>query len=127
VAFASGFLTQDDPAFGVWVALPDGTTFALPEVILSTDDLGGRLAGFRLSPNPVSGQAWIDLQLNEAVDAQLQLTDLTGRVVRQIFQGQLSAGVQALSFDTQGLPAGMYLLTLRSEQGVSSLRVVVNN
>lgn len=96
-----------------------GTTVAATEVADLTD--------WSVQPNPVApGQeVLVNITSARAFEAQLQLTDLNGRAVQRPQVLRLSAGQQTHRLATDGLSAGMYLLTLRDERGVSRQRVVV--
>ena len=125
VVFASGFLSGDDPAFGVWVALPDGTTFPLP-LILSTNEVLG-LNGWSLSPNPAVSGSIVDLQLDiESQDwARIQLLDASGKIVRPVFEGQLISGQSAMTIETGGLTPGMYFVQLITQKGAAVQKLVL--
>jgi hypothetical protein len=125
VVFASGFLSGEDPAFGVWVALPDGTTFPLP-LILSTNEVLG-LNGWSLSPNPAIAGTMVDLQLDiESQDwARIQLLDASGKIVRPVFEGQLISGQSALTIETGGLTPGMYFVQLLTQKGSAVQKLVL--
>lgn len=78
-------------------------------------------AGFMLLPavpNPFNPSTLLRLELPEAGEASLEITDLLGRRVRLLDQGPWPAGSRALRWDgadDQGLPAasGVYFARLR--------------
>jgi hypothetical protein len=67
----------------------------------------------------------IQLQLKETTDLQLQLTDLTGKVVSTIFSGTVPAGKMEQSFNTAGIADGLYLVKamVGGKEMVSKLQV----
>lgn len=71
-----------------------------------------------LSPNPVSsGQpATLGILADEAMEMILQLQDLSGRVYEQQSL-RLSEGENNLLLPNQNLPAGLYVIVLKNEQG----------
>jgi hypothetical protein len=125
VAFASGFLGGGDPGFAVWVALPNGETFALP-VITSTIEIAN-VRGLNAIPNPVSqGQTLlVKLDIQNADWMAARMLDANGRIVRDVFQGQVPAGTTAWNIETAGLTPGMYFLNLVTEKGVTTLKIAV--
>ena len=96
-----------------------GTTVATTEV--------ADLTHWSVQPNPVTPGQEVLVNINSAraFEAQLQLTDLSGRAVARPQALRLATGEQTHRLATDGLSPGMYLLTLRDERGVSHQRVVV--
>jgi hypothetical protein len=126
VVFASGFLSGAEPGFGVWVALPDGTTFPL-ELILAANDVTS-LNGWSVSPNPAPQGAMTMLQVDMASTqwAAIRLLDANGRIVGNVFQGQLSAGKSSFSFETGALAPGMYFVQLQTQSGSAVQKLVIS-
>jgi hypothetical protein len=121
--FASGFLSSA-PGFGLWVALTDGTTFPLP-VYVSTNDLERKLDAVTLSPNPAVNNVWVNLRLNEAASIRYAVRDLAGRMVMEGDFGTVSAGEFSQRIEVGQLPAGMYQMEIRSEDGLRTQKFVV--
>jgi len=65
-------------------------------------------------PNPNNGQFNLLLDAAEPFIAQIQLTDALGRQVRNWGAFYIQNGENNLSFDSNGLPAGVYQLWLTS-------------
>jgi hypothetical protein len=122
--FASGYLGGQTPEFGVWVALPNGTTFALP-VFVRTNELEGKLEGLRLFPNPVSDELVVDFRLNETEALRYAIRDLTGRMVTEGDFGSVLAGAFNARLDVRSLSNGMYQLEILSDSGIKASKFVV--
>jgi len=122
--FASGFLAGQ-PGFEVWVALTDGTTFPLP-VFVSANELDGKLQSLRLAPNPAVSETWVRFDLTEGTNLRYAVRDLAGRVASEGDFGFVPAGPFAYRVDVGTLPAGMYNLEVRSENGVQVQKFVVS-
>ena len=116
VVFATGFFDGTDPAFGLWAALPDGTTFPLPTVV-STTDIERYIDGFIIGPNPVVNQAVVSLDLIETMEADIEVLDVNGRLIKTIWSGQLTQGANQVMLDGSDLNNGYYYLNLRTEKG----------
>jgi len=124
VAFATGFLA-DEPAFGVWVALPDGTTFPLSEIVAS-EEVKALLPGFRIMPNPVRDLAQIELTFADAADnVSLIISDATGKTLQTRTLGNQFAGTQTIALDATNLAQGVHFCTIVTEMGVITKRFVV--
>ncbi len=83
VVFASGFLNpaanNNGPAFGLWVALPDGTTFGLPTTGTA------RVQVIHNSPDPLA--ATVDIYVN-GLQGSTALNDLSFRDATEFFDVQ---------------------------------------
>jgi len=70
-----------------------------------------------LFPNPTSASTLISC--DESI-LQIQLYDVNGRLVQQSNPNQLS-----VTFDVSSFDAGMYLINVRTENGVSTSRLII--
>lgn len=82
---------------------------------------------FRLSPNPVKASTPLNLQIVSPTrlnNASVQLIDMMGRMH---YQDRLSIGTgqQNVEISTDHLPSGVYILQLRHESHLESLKVQV--
>lgn len=75
--------------------------------------------GFQLSgiyPNPFNPTTAFQVAVVETQEVNIEVFDMLGRSVANIFQGRLEANQQHLfTFDADGLASGKYLVTLRGE------------
>jgi hypothetical protein len=121
--FASGYLTSS-PSFGLWVALTNGVTFPLP-VYVSTNELDGKLATMKLTPNPATDEVWVRLNLTESEALRYAVRDVSGRLILEGDFGQVSEGEFAQRVEVGQLAAGMYQLEIRSDNGVRTQKFAV--
>jgi hypothetical protein len=87
-------------------------------------------AELELRPNPTTGRATISFELARAAHVGLNLYDLTGSSVAELYAGVLGAGRHRFPFagrDREGalLPAGPYFLVLTDGGNQSTIRKVV--
>ncbi|MBQ8704419.1 MAG: T9SS type A sorting domain-containing protein [Bacteroidales bacterium] len=79
-------------------------------------------ADFSVSPNPVHGTLVVSFMQPLSEEGVLTLYDLGGREVRRM---TVAAGSTKVDFDTEGCPAGAYLLKLITARGITTRRLLV--
>jgi len=124
--FASGLFeeTMTETAFGVWVALADGTTFPLDEVV-STEEVADKFTAFQVAPNPVRELAQVQFTTTEPLNMVEEIRNLDGKLIRSSAIGTQPAGDHSREVNATGLAAGVYTYTLVTELGTISKRFVV--
>jgi hypothetical protein len=78
-------------------------------------------------PNPASGSCSVSFLMQSPAPVELELTDLSGRVVRSYGKQEASAGYNARTIDLDGVSAGMYLVRIISGTSVITRPVVAAN
>lgn len=93
----------------------------------ATNDLESAVLA-ELSPNPVVAGLSAKLQLtaDENMDAVLTITDASGRQCQRQ-EVNLSFGENLVDIPTDGLQAGLYILSLQNEKGTILKRLAVTN
>jgi hypothetical protein len=76
-------------------------------------------------PNPSKGLTCFQISATTSTVIHAQLTDLMGKQVATIFDGNISAGEKKLWFNTSGLAAGLYLIEVNANNQVIRQKVVV--
>ncbi|MEL6445057.1 MAG: T9SS type A sorting domain-containing protein [Bacteroidota bacterium] len=61
-------------------------------------------------PNPTTGAMTVPLVLAAPAEVRVAVVDLLGREVAVLAEGTRTAGTYALTFETAGLPAGVYVV-----------------
>jgi len=85
------------------------------------------VANFKVFPNPASNNATISFSLNETINGKISLVDLAGRE-KQVLQAQttLSPGNHRFDLDFSNVPEGIYLITLISNKGIQTQRLIIS-
>jgi hypothetical protein len=77
-------------------------------------------------PNPVgsNGELFLQMELNEAIDMGIQLTDVSGKV---LFAGELAGipGENRFQIGTEGMAPGLYLLQIITDKGSVAQKVII--
>ncbi len=123
------FLNWTDDS-GAIVGVDSTLDFVMPqtEILITanfaetenTTNLLAALKSVNIYPNPASHELYIDLDHFYTSDLILTIFNLQGQTVKQTF-----ATSQLVRFNTQMLPEGLYILTIRSEQTLTTHRIVI--
>ena len=76
-------------------------------------------------PNPFNQTVRIGFSLPNECDVRLELFDLTGRRVKSLLDGWMTAGRHSISFHSTDLAGGMYLLRLKNDSQQSLCKIVL--
>ena len=76
-----------------------------------------------IAPNPVYGDALLRMQLPQPMQADIQLIDLSGKLI-WLKTHTLQSGIQILTLPTQNLPSGMYFLRFVTAEGQQSRKLI---
>lgn len=85
-------------------------------------------ASMEVLPNVISNHAIINIDLEKDLkDATIELIDLDGKIVADVFQGNLPFGNSSFNIERSIVPAqGMYFVVLTSNQKVITKKVIFN-
>ncbi|MDZ4824380.1 MAG: agmatine deiminase family protein [Flavobacteriales bacterium] len=79
----------------------------------------------RVFPNPAGNITCVDINSAHATDAKIQLVDMFGKTMLEIFNGELRKGQNKFFFEAEPLAAGAYRLVIQNERStVSELMMV---
>ncbi|MES2734247.1 MAG: PKD domain-containing protein, partial [Bacteroidota bacterium] len=86
-----------------------------------------RITGNSLTvhPNPFSAKATVEVTLEKAAQAQLQLYDLRGAMIKRLFEGKLAGKTHRFELDGNQLSEGIYIIQLTTPNGVIHQKVVL--
>ncbi|MCO6475711.1 MAG: T9SS type A sorting domain-containing protein [Phaeodactylibacter sp.] len=78
-----------------------------------------------LAPNPTEGQSWLSLQAGQQHgNAHLEVRDAAGRLLRSA-PVAVQEGHNQYPVPTDGLPAGLYLISVTNGKNAQTIRLVV--
>ena len=110
---------------------PDFDILLLPvldkELVNSVDE-PVNLNGIRINsiyPNPVIGNADISMTIGQMADLRIDLLDINGRLVKNIMNSSVQPGEHTVSFTTEGLAAGTYLMAFRSGNNGVAIKTAI--
>jgi len=67
----------------------------------------------------------ITYRLNTALPVEITVYDVTGRTVARLHQGWQPAGKHQLLFAREALPSGVYFCQLRTPEGTTTRKLVI--
>ena len=89
-------------------------------------DLQANSQDFSLTnyPNPFSGSTQIELSLSKPATVRLTVINMSGAVVREIYNGELYEGIHNFSFEAGMLPKGIYFGKISVNNAIKTLKMV---
>lgn len=101
-------------------------SFKTSGIATSVDEIG-HLNDWKIIPNPILRNTGTEIAFNtsESFEAEIQIYDLTGQMVMNIGKKRFQAGNNTLPITTQNLNAGIYFLTLQTQQGRLTEKIII--
>ena len=81
------------------------------------------VSGLKVYPNPVTDQLYMQFELDQTIDAEISIINITGQVLSN-FQQTLNGGSNLLEVPTNELPAGIYTIHLKSKAGIITQKFI---
>ena len=76
-------------------------------------------------PNPASNELNLTLSLVKSGDVHVTLTNVAGQQMKAFDATNMNSGATNLRFSTTDLPAGVYMLNVRTAQSSMTTKVVI--
>ncbi|TAK92865.1 T9SS type A sorting domain-containing protein [Patescibacteria group bacterium] len=93
---------------------------------LGVDDANNNFQ-FSAYPNPTTNYLNIDLNLPTQSQTNIDMVDMTGRIVKKISNSLLNSGKHELQVETSDLPNGIYFIRVNSKGNTSQYKVSVKH
>jgi PKD repeat protein len=107
-AFGSDSITKTVTAFSVNVA-----------------EVSTRINNISLYPNPANGLVNVNFTLSQNEKVTVDITDISGRVVKTIDAAMYNSGVNNVIIDTESFNQGMYFVSVRSNNFNKTTRLMI--
>jgi hypothetical protein len=75
-------------------------------------------------PNPFNDVTYIDVVVNSKTSFRANVYDLTGKLVRELYNGVAMPGTTTLEFDASGLPKGIYIGRIATESHNYTVKMI---
>ena len=119
-------IMSSSPSFNVANAIIENLLEGLPP--LSNENSPGVINQFNLTnlyPNPFNPVLNIDFDINQAGWVRVNIADITGSMVKTVYEGFEGVGKHQISWDPETLPSGTYFVTLEFENSSLTKKVVL--
>lgn len=80
----------------------------------------------KIAPNPAISETNIYFNIEETTDAIVSLRDMNGNELRRISESNLAKGRYIHNCQLEGLPRGIYLISLQTNKGIVTKNIIVN-
>jgi hypothetical protein len=106
VSWMAGMYGNSSKQWSQWIAKIKGTTnIGVPEI--ATDDVD-----MKVYPNPVYSDCSIKFSIKERMNLSVNIIDMQGKVVKDLYSGIADAGESVFSFNKANLSAGTYFVRI---------------
>lgn len=127
--FIYGDLAVDPGVGELWFVLSDDGAPVIrmnfdPTLSVSSNELNE--LGLTQYPNPFSNETTVQFTLKDASEVSYTVVDVTGKVVANVTEGQMMAGVNEITIDGSSFANGVYYLNLTAGNSNVTHKMVVN-
>jgi hypothetical protein len=77
-------------------------------------------------PNPASSVVYLNMHLRDASDIEVNVYDVQGRNIRNLFSGPLPGGLRSMEADVSGLNEGLYFVVIEAGSQRIVKKLMVN-
>ena len=102
-----------------------GADFSHPYLAVGINDLSGSIYS-ALVPNPANGIFSLSIGIQKASTVMVELLDITGKEIKILLSNEyFSIGNHTRSFSTLELNSGIYLVRIKTEEAVKTMKLMV--
>ncbi len=80
---------------------------------------------FQNHPNPFNLETKISFQVKERNEVNLTIFDINGKQIKNIFKGELEAGLHTYRFEATDISSGIYIYQLRSRNNILQKKCIL--
>ena len=119
----SGMFANSSNVWDTWIAEIHAASLAY--LGINEDP---KISDAKVFPNPVNDNFTMEFSLQKNTDITISVTDMNGRLVKELYNGKASSGDNVFSFNKANLSAGTYLLTIKSgTQIIKNEKIIIVN
>jgi hypothetical protein len=99
--------------------------YVFPTNILNDNILPSEFKLYQNYPNPFNPTTNIEFFLPKKTMVSLIITDILGNYINEIFNKSMDSGLHNYSLNARNLPCGVYFYTLKSNEYISTKKMIV--
>ena len=84
-------------------------------------------SGARVFPNPATNSATVSVLMTETANVEIIVRDITGKLVKEVFNGRQTKGNQSFNIDLAGMTTGLYMISVSSGNNQKTIKLNVIN
>lgn len=116
------FVFYDTTEFGCLLTISENVTVS-PSAVNELE----KMPGLRVFPQPVSGVFFVEMDLPEAMELKMEVTDMLGRRVAIVSEHEFfQKGKQRIKIETGSWPSGIYFLIFQTRNHYFSKKIIKN-
>ena len=93
---------------------------------LGSEERKASVHALQVYPNPSTGQVTVNIEIRDHSTGSLQLFNTKGILLNTLHRGDLSKGPHTFTINADdNLPAGVYLYTFKTDEGVTNGKIVI--
>ena len=92
--------------------------------VSSSNNLTHLVDAFEVNPNPIADNFTVKFDLKKQQAIELAVYNYTGQLVQILKNERLASGTHQFSFTENKWPSGLYFLSLKTAEGVVSLKMI---
>ncbi|MCF8451336.1 MAG: T9SS type A sorting domain-containing protein [Taibaiella sp.] len=100
------------------------SVFSLPAGFLNVSTVA-KVESISINPNPTKGAANLQFELLEEGNVHVTVMDYTGRVVSEVANKTMTAGMHNVAISTENIVPGNYIVVIGTESGNKAERLTV--
>jgi hypothetical protein len=93
--------------------------------IYSDDIAASNISQSNIYPNPAVKETNIQFTMAKTSTINLQLFDMNGKAVKEIFNGVMQSGEHSMKLNVGQFPKGIYFVRMTTESGTENLKLIV--
>ena len=128
-ATESTLAPSSEGVYTITVELKNGCVKTSPEFTLETVGVEAipAVSKFTINPNPVDENLYLNVSLIKDEILTISIQDMTGHQIMVLASNdRMPAGTTSIQYPMADIPAGTYLLTLQSQEGITSKKFIKN-
>ncbi|HBH49872.1 MAG TPA: alpha-amylase [Bacteroidales bacterium] len=127
--YGDGRTWVEAPARGyaVYVQSSDYVAYSAPKSAAGVAEIAQQESELNVSvyPNPVSANAYLNVNLNAAAKVEINMYDAIGRNVANIYAGELAMGNHGFTLADYDLDGGTYIVQIAANNKVFTKQIVI--